>query len=287
MWEPNLTSKLKSKLRLLLMWQLRTIDDLSPTRRNVQTTTKSFVDKRRPRQNGVPDRHVGNKLSFQVNWTLWIDSIALSSSDHPSSIQNDWSIRSVFTAFSLTWRNVQTTTKSFVDKRWPQLNGVPDQHVGNKLSFQVNWTLWINSIALSSSDHPSSIQNHWWIRSVFTALSPTRWNVQTTTKSFVDKKGPWQNGVPDWHVCNKLSFQVNWTLWIDSIALSSSDHPSSIQNHWWIRSGFLLSPHLDETSKPQQNHLLIKEGPGITEYLINTWATNWVFKSIERFESTA
>ncbi len=42
------------------------ISALSPTRRNVQTTTKLFVDKRRPRQNGVPDRHVGNKLSFQV-----------------------------------------------------------------------------------------------------------------------------------------------------------------------------------------------------------------------------
>ncbi len=32
----------------------------------VQTTTKSFVDKRRPRQNGVPDRHVGNKLVFKL-----------------------------------------------------------------------------------------------------------------------------------------------------------------------------------------------------------------------------
>ncbi len=57
---------------------------------------KSFVDKRRPWQNWVPDRQVGNKLSFQVNWMLWINSIALSSSDHPSSIQNHWSIRSVF-----------------------------------------------------------------------------------------------------------------------------------------------------------------------------------------------
>ena len=74
------------------------------------------------------------------------------------------------------------------------------------------------------------------------ALSPTRWNVQTTTKSFVDKRRPQQNGVPDQHVGNKLSFQVNWTLWIISIALSSSDHPSSIQNHWSIQSGFPLSP---------------------------------------------
>ena len=133
------------------------IPALSPTRWNIQTMTKSFVDKRMPWQNGVPDWHVGNKLSFQVNWTLWIDSIALSSSDHPSSIQNHWSIQSGFTAFSPTRRNVQTTTKSFVDKRRPRQNRVPDQHVGNKLSFQVNWTLWIDSIALSSSDHPSSI----------------------------------------------------------------------------------------------------------------------------------
>ena len=61
-------------------------------------------------------------------------------------------------------------------------------------------------------------------------------------KSFVDKRRPWQNGVPDWHVGDKLSFQVNWTLWINSIALSSSNHPSSIQNHWSIRSWFPLSP---------------------------------------------
>ncbi len=101
------------------------------------------------------------------------------------------------------------------------------------------------------------------------------------------ERRPWQNGVPDRHVGNKLSFQVNWTLWINSIALFSSDHPSSIQNHWWIWSVFLLSPQLEETSKPQQNHLLIKKCLGRTEYLINMWATNWVFKSIERFESTA
>ncbi len=119
------------------------------------------------------------------------------------------------------------------------------------------------------------------------ALSPNWWNIQTTTKSFVDKWRPRQNGVPDRHVGDKLSFQVNWTLWINSIALSSSDHPSSIQNHWSIRSGFLLSPQLEETSKPRQNHLLIKEYLGRMEYLIDTWATNWVFKSIEGFESTA
>ncbi len=119
------------------------------------------------------------------------------------------------------------------------------------------------------------------------ALSPTWWNFQTTTKSFVDKRRPWQNGVPDQHVGDKLSFQVNRTLWINSIALSSSNHPSSRQNHWWIRSGFPLSPQLEETSKPQQKHWLIKQNLGRTEYLIDTWATNWVFKSIERFESTA
>ncbi len=177
--------------------------------------------------------------------------------------------------------------KSLVDKRRPRQNGVPDRHVGDKLSFQFNWTLWIDSIALSSSDHPSSIQNHWWKQSGFTALSPTQRNIQTTTKSFVDKRRPRQNGVLDWHVCNKLSFQVNWTLWINSIALSSSDHPSSIQNHWSIQKRFPLSPQLKETSKPQRIHLLIKEGLGRTEYLINTWATNWVFNSIERFQSTA
>ncbi len=190
-------------------------------------------------------------------------------------------------ALSPTRRNVQTMTKSLVDKTRPRQNRVPDRHVSNKLNFQVNWTLWIDSIALSSSDHPSSIQNHWWIRSGFTAFSPTQRNVQTTTKSFVDKRRPWQNKVPDWHVGDKLSFQVNWMLWIDSTALSFSDHLSSIQNHWWIRSVFLLSPQLEETPKPWQNHLLIKEGLGRTEYLIITWATNWVFKSIERFESTA
>ncbi len=74
------------------------IPALSPTRRNIQTTTKSFVDKRRPCQNVVPNRHMGNKLSFQ----RWINSIALSSPDHPSSIQNNWSIRSGFTALSPT-----------------------------------------------------------------------------------------------------------------------------------------------------------------------------------------
>ncbi len=61
-------------------------------------------------------------------------------------------------------------------------------------------------------------------------------------KSCVDKRRPRQNGVPDQNVGNKLSFQVNWMHWTNSIALSSSDHPSSIQNHWSIRRGFLLSP---------------------------------------------
>ncbi len=186
------------------------------------------------------------------------------------------------------------------------------------------------------TQHTKSLVDTEWIP----ALSPTQWNVQPTTKSFVDKRRPRQNGVPDWHVGNKLSFQVNQMLWINSIALSSSDHPSSIHNHWSIwsgfplspqrhvfqgvhlqkcsevlrcfgsdtsnqfqtsprssaqrpllqhfeRSGFPLSPQLDETSKPRQNHLLIKECLGRAEYLINTWVTNWVFKSIERFESTA
>ncbi len=36
------------------------------------------------------------------------------------------------------------------------------------------------------------------------------------------------------------------------------------------RSGFPFSPQLIETSKPGQNHLMIKESLGRTEYLINT-----------------
>jgi hypothetical protein len=127
------------------------------------------------------------------------------------------------------------------------------------------------------TQHTKSLVDTEWIP----ALSPTWWNIQTTMKSFVDKRRPQQNGVPDQNVGNKLSFQVNWTLWINSIALSSSNHPSSRQNHWSIWSGFLLSPQLEKTSKPGQNHLLTKEGLGGTEYLINMWATNWVFKSIE------
>jgi hypothetical protein len=59
-----------------------------------------------------------------------------------------------------------------------------------------------------------------------------------------------------------------------AVSLSSSEHPSSIQNHWSIRSVFPLSPQLEETSKPQKNHLLIKKGLGRMEYLINTWAKN-------------
>ncbi len=88
------------------------------------------------------------------------------------------------------------------------------------------------------TQHTKSLVETEWIP----ALSPTRWNVQTTTRSFVDKRRPRQNGVPDQHVGNKLSFQVNWMLWINGMALSSSDHPSSIQNHWSIRSRFPLSP---------------------------------------------
>jgi hypothetical protein len=34
---------------------MKCIPAFSPTQRNVQTTMKSFVDQRRPRQNGVPD----------------------------------------------------------------------------------------------------------------------------------------------------------------------------------------------------------------------------------------
>ena len=151
----------------------------------------------------------------------------------------------------------------------PRQNGVPDQHVGDKLSFQVNWTLWIDSIALSSSDHPSSIQNHWWIRSGF-PLSPQR------------------------HVFQGVHLQKCSEV-LRCFGSNTSNHlqtspRSSAQRHLlqhYERSGFPLSPQLDETSKPRQNHLLIKEGLGRTEYLIDTWATNWVFKSIERFESTA
>ncbi len=172
-------------------------------------------------------------------------------------------------ALSPTWWNVQTTTKSFVDKRRPRQNRVPDRHVGNKLSFQVNWTLWINSIALSSSDYPSSIQNHWSIRSGF-LLSPQH------------------------HVFQGVHLQKCGEV-LHCFGSDTSNHfqtspRSSAQRRFlqhYERSGFLLSPQLDETSKPQQNHLLIKEGLGRTDYLIDTWATNWVFKSIERFESTA
>ncbi len=92
------------------------------------------------------------------------------------------------------------------------------------------------------TQHTKSLVDTEWIP----ALSPTWWNVQTMMKSFVDKRRPWQNEVPDWHMGDKLSFQVNWTLWINSIALSSSDHPSSIQSHWSIQSGFPLSPQHHE-----------------------------------------
>jgi hypothetical protein len=34
----------------------------------------------------------------------------------------------------------------------------------------------------------------------------------------------------------------------------------------------LLSPQLEETSKPRRNHLLIKESLGRTEYLIDMWS---------------
>ncbi len=113
--------------------------------------------------------------------------------------------------------------------------------------------------------HTKSLVDMEWIP----ALSPTWRNVQTTTKSFVDKRKPLQNRVPDRHVGDKLSFQVNWTLWINRIALSSSGHSSSTQNHWWIRSGFPLSPQLEETSKPWWNHWLIKEASA--EW--STWST--------------
>ncbi len=172
-------------------------------------------------------------------------------------------------ALSPTQWNIQTTVKSFVDKRRPQQNGVPDRHVGDKLSFQVNWMLWINSIALSSSDHPSSIQNHWSIRSEF-LLSPQR------------------------HVFQGVHLQKCGEV-LRCFGSNTSNHfqttpRSSAQRHLlqhYERSGFPLSPQLKETSKPRWNHLMIKEGLGRTEYLIDTWATNWVFKSIEHFESTA
>ncbi len=172
-------------------------------------------------------------------------------------------------ALSPTRRNFQTTTKSFVDKRMPQQNGVPDQHVGDKLSFKVNWTLWINSIALSSSDHPSSIQNHWSIWSGF-QLSPQRHVFQ---RVHLQK-------------CGEVlrCFESNTSNHFQPSPRSSAQR--RLLQHY-ERSRFPLSPHLEETSKPQRNHLLIKRGLGRTEYLINTWATNWVFKSIECFESTA
>jgi hypothetical protein len=160
-------------------------------------------------------------------------------------------------------------TKSFVDKRRPRQNGVPDRHVVDKLSFQVNWTLWINSIALSSSDHPSSIQNHWSIQSGF-PLSP-------------------QCHVFQWVHLQKCSevlrcFGSNTSNHFQTSPRSSAQW--RLLQHY-ERSGFPLSPQLHETSKPRQNHLLIKQGLGRTKYLIDTWATNWVFKSIECFESTA
>ncbi len=160
-------------------------------------------------------------------------------------------------------------TKSFVDKRRPQQNRVLDQHVGDKLSFLVNWTFWINSIALSSSDHPSSIQNHWWIRSGF-PLSPQRHVFQGV---HLQKCGEvlrcfGSNTFNHFHTSPRSSAQ--WRL---------------LQHY--EQSRFPLSPQLKEMSKPRWNHLLIKESLGRMEYLINTWATNWVFKSIECFESTA
>jgi hypothetical protein len=129
--------------------------------------------------------------------------------------------------------------------------------------------LWINSIALFSSDHPSSIQNHWSIQSGF-PLSPQR------------------------HVFQGVHLQKCGEV-LGCFGSDTSNHfqtsPRSsaqrrlLQHYEW--SGFPLSPQLNVTSKPRQNHLLINEGIGRTEYLINMWATNWVFKSIECFESTA
>ncbi len=151
----------------------------------------------------------------------------------------------------------------------PWKNGVPDWHVGNKLSFQVDWMLWINSIALSSSYHPSSMQNHWSIWSGF-PLSPQHHVFQ---------------GV---HLqkCGEVlrCFKSDTSNHFQTSPRSSAQ--LRLLQHY-EQSGFPLSPHLEETSKPWQNHLLIKEGLGRTEYLIDTWAINWVFKSIERFESTA
>ena len=172
-------------------------------------------------------------------------------------------------ALSPTRRNFKTTAKSLVGKTRPRQNRVPDQHVGDKFSFQVNWMLWIDSIALSSSDHPSSIQNHWSIRSGF-PLSPQR------------------------HVFQGVHLQKCGEV-LRCFGSDTSNHfqtsPRSAAQRRLLqhyeRSGFPLSPQLKETSEPRQNHLLIKEGLGRTEYLINTWVTNWVFKSIEHFESTA
>ncbi len=155
-------------------------------------------------------------------------------------------------ALSSTWRYVQTTMKSFVDKRRPRQNGVPDQHVGNKLSFQVDKTQWINSIALSSSDHPSSIQNHWSIRSGF-PLSPQHHVFQ---------------GVHLQKCVEVLRcFGSNTSNHFQTSPRSSAQW--SLLQHY-EQSRFPLSPQLDETSKPRQNHLLIKEGLGRMEYMIDT-----------------
>jgi hypothetical protein len=96
------------------------------------------------------------------------------------------------------------------------------------------------------------------------ALSPTRRNVQTTTKSLVGKTRPRQNRVPDQHVACKIIGGYG----VDSRSLPNS---KKLPNH---DKSFQLSPHLKDTSKPGQNHLLIKEGLGRTEYLIDTWVTN-------------
>jgi hypothetical protein len=44
-----------------------TDDDNNDNDNDDDDTLIFYSIERRPRQNGVPDRHVGNKLSFQVN----------------------------------------------------------------------------------------------------------------------------------------------------------------------------------------------------------------------------
>jgi hypothetical protein len=65
-----------------------------------------------------------------------------------------------------------------------------------------------------------------------------------------------------------MAYKIIGGYGVDSHSLPNS---KKFLNH---DKSFPLSPHLEDTSKPQQNHLLIKEGLSRTEYLINTWVRN-------------